>query len=401
MRKNFYRKILKNGMTVVFEKRPLPVVCVAFAVKSGGMHESPSEKGISHFVEHMLYKGTKKRTHRQIAEELEKNGGVINGFTDEPVTAFWCKLPSKKIDVALDVLSDMMKNSVFDEKEVNKERQVIMEEIKMNKDDPSRHVLKEMQTCLYKEPFSISPLGTPQSLGNIERKDLFERFSKFYRPNNLVLCVVGDTDFKKLVKFAEKTFGNEKAPKAKFKISMRNATKIEKRRDVVQANLAFGYHVPPSKTKKHYAALLLNTLMAEGLSSRLFYEIRQKRNLAYGISAYSDISAEFAYNAIYVGTRKDAVEEIRKIIILEFQKVSRELEEKELNQVKEQVVGNTAVSTEDSYSQMLNLLSYELEGNAEEAYNFEKNVRAVKISDVRKIAKDAAVKYSFFALVPE
>ena len=101
MPRNFYRKVLKNGLTIIFEKRDLPVVSVAFAVKTGGMHEELHEKGISHFIEHMLYKGTKKRTHRQIAEEIEKNGGVLNGFTDEPVTAFWCKLPSRKLDIAL------------------------------------------------------------------------------------------------------------------------------------------------------------------------------------------------------------------------------------------------------------------------------------------------------------
>ncbi len=399
MPKNFYRKVLRNGMTIILEKRSLPVVSVAFAIRSGGMHESLHEKGISHFIEHMIYKGTKKRTYRQISKEIEKNGGILNGFTDEPVTAFWCKMPSRKLDIALDVLSDMIKDSLFDENETDKERKVIIEEIKMNKDDPARRVFRGMQSCLYKEPFGISPLGTEKTLNSITREDLVRRFKKFYQPNNLVLCVVGNAEFRKLIDFAEKNFGNERGEKPRFRIEKRNQTKTEKRKDINQANLAFGYHVPASITKKHYAALVLNTLMAEGLSSRLFYEIRERRNLAYSISEYTDISKEFAYNVIFVGAKKGSVDEVKKIIMNEFKKVSAGLSENELNQVKEQIIGNTEVSIEDSYSQMLNLLTFELEGNAKDAYDFAKNIRTVKRADVQKLAK--IKKYSFFALVPE
>src|SRR3990170_4903237 len=110
MKPKFYRRVLKNGLTLVFEKRELPVVSVAFAVRCGGLNESAKEKRISHFIEHLLYKGTPKRTAREIAEQIERNGGVLNGFTDENITAFWCKLPSNKLNIALDVLSDMVKN---------------------------------------------------------------------------------------------------------------------------------------------------------------------------------------------------------------------------------------------------------------------------------------------------
>ncbi len=124
----FYKKILKNGMTVLFEERKNSgVVSAAFAVKHGGVHETKKEKGISHFIEHMLYKGTKNRTSKQISWEIEKNGGVLNGFTEEELTAYWCKMPSEKINIALDVLSDMILNSLFDSKELDKERKVIFE----------------------------------------------------------------------------------------------------------------------------------------------------------------------------------------------------------------------------------------------------------------------------------
>ena len=126
MNPNFYRKVLKNGMTILFEKRNLPVVSVAFAVRNGGLNDSLEEKGISHFIEHMLYKGTPTRNTQKIAQEIEKNGGEMNGFTAEQLTAYWCKMPSRHLDTALEVLSDMIKNPLFDEKELDKERQVIL-----------------------------------------------------------------------------------------------------------------------------------------------------------------------------------------------------------------------------------------------------------------------------------
>src|SRR3989338_3964917 len=146
------RKILKNGMTVVLEKRNIPVVSVAFAVRQGGINENSDEKGISHFIEHMLYKGTPTRNAKKISEEIEKNGGVLNGFTDEMVTAYWCKMPSKHLNIALNVLGDMVKNPLFDEKEFEKERKVIFEEIKMRKDNPGIHALDKIQELLYEKP---------------------------------------------------------------------------------------------------------------------------------------------------------------------------------------------------------------------------------------------------------
>lgn len=122
MNKKFYRKVLKNGLTVLFEKRDLPIVSVAIAVRVGGANEGGKEKGVSHFIEHMLYKGTKRRNAKKIAEEIEKNGGKLNGFTGELITAYWCKMPSRHLKIALEVLSDMIKNPLFDSKELEREK---------------------------------------------------------------------------------------------------------------------------------------------------------------------------------------------------------------------------------------------------------------------------------------
>ncbi len=401
MKARFHRKVLKNNMTILFEKRDLPIVSVGFAVKSGGINEDIKEKGISHFIEHMIYKGTPIRNAKQIAEEIERNGGDLNGFTSELVTAYYCKMPSKHLDIALNVLSDIIKNPLFDEKELEKERKVIFEEIKMNKDNPLRHVFHEIQKSLYDNTMSIDLIGTIEIINSINREKIIKKFKEFYQPDNMVLCVVGNANFDKLVRFAEKNFDNKKAKIPMQKFNLKNESKLEKRKGIDQANLVFAYHVPLARDKKSYAAKVLSTIMAEGMSSRLHYEIREKRNLAYIINGDSDINKDFAYNLIYVGTMKENVEIVKKLILKEFEKVVKGLTEKELKEIKEQLVGNHHISMEDSQTQMINLLFSEVDGNAEDFYKFEKNILGVKLEDVKDLAKKAKEKYSFFALVPE
>ena len=399
MKPLFYRKVLKNGMTVIFEKRDLPIVAVSLAVRNGGINEKISEKGISHFIEHMLYKGTPTRNSKQIAEEIEKNGGELNGFTDELVTAYWCKMPHHHLNVALEVLSDMIKNPLFDEKELEKERKVIFEEIKMRKDIPHIYAMDEIQSELYSGTLGKGLIGTYETMSSINRKKIIQKFNQVYTPNNFILCVVGNANFEEIVKFAQANFGNVKGKVPNVKFAAKNSSMIQKRKGIDQANMIFAYHVPLASNKKCYAAFVLNTLMAGGMSSRLFSEIREKRNLAYSIKGDSNIFKKFAYNLIYAGTKKENVKIVKELILEEFKKVGKSLSEEELNQVKEQIIGNYHISMEDSQMQMVNLLMHEIDGDAREFYEFEKNIRNVKLQDVKELAR--IKKYSFFALLPD
>jgi predicted Zn-dependent peptidase len=399
MKPKFYRKVLKNGMTLIFEKRDLPVASVVIAVRSGGINETPSEKGISHFIEHMLYKGTPTRNSKKIAEEIEKHGGDLNGFTDESITAFWCKIPSTHLNLALEVLTDMVKNPLFDEEELEKERKVIFEEIKMRRDNPHIYVLDRVQDELYTGTLGLNLIGDHKTMGAINRAKMLEKFEQIYQPNNMILGIVGDSNFEEIVNFVEKNFGNQRGKVPQVKFSLKNGSKIEKRKGIDQANLVFAYHVPLANNKKSYTALMLNTLMAGGMSSRLFSEIREKRNLAYSIKGDSNINKLFAYNTIYIGAKKENLQKIKELILDEFKDISKSLTEKELSQVKEQLIGNYNIYMEDSQVQLINLLIHELDGDAREFYNFENNIKAVKLNDVKKMAK--IKKYSIFALVPE
>ena len=395
---NFTRKIFKNGITLIFEKRNLPVVTIIFAVKNGTINEYSHEKGISHFIEHMLYKGTKKRTSLRIAEDIEKNGGILNGFTNETSVAVWCKVPSEHIMKGLDVLSDMVKNSVFDENEFRKERKVIIEELKMRKDNPHVYALDKSCTCLYEKPFGKN--DDEKTMNSITRKKLIGRFTEVFQPENLILCVVGKADAKDVEKFVNENFHKKMGKKRKFEIRKKNQTKIEKRKGIEQASLVLSFHVPNSRNKKSYAAIVLNSLMAEGLSSRLFVEIREKRNLAYNIRGICDISRDFGNIMVYVGTKRENVKEVKKLILKEFEKVSLELTDDEIKSVKRKIIGNHKISMEDSEEQAINLLFYEIQGNASEFYNFEKNIENVKLTDVKNLALGVSKSHSFFALVP-
>lgn len=401
MKPKFYRKVLRNGFTVLLEKRDLPIVSVAFAVRTGAIDEKQEDKGISHFIEHLLYKGTPNRDSKKIAEEIEKKGGELNGFTDEDIVAYWCKMPSSHLNVALDVLSDMVKNPLFNEKEIEKERLVIFEEIKMYNDNPRLHVFNEIKSCLYENPFGLGIAGTFDTMKNIDREKIIERFKKFYSPDNLILCVVGDADFDELVKFAEENFGDEKTFFEKQKIILKNKEKIEKRKGIDQANLVFGYHSPLIDDNLNYASRVLITLLAGGMSSRLFSEIREKRNLAYAVKGDIDSGKDYSYSVIYVGTTKENVEEVKKLILTELEKVSKDLTEKELEEIKKQLIGNYQISMEDSQTQMVNLLGYEIAGDSTKFYDFKENILSVKLEDVKSLAEKAKKEYSFFALVPE
>lgn len=399
--KKFQKKILSNGMTLIFEKRDLPVVSVGIGVRAGGVHEKNSEKGISHFIEHLLYKGTQTKSNKEIVESIEKNGGELNGFTSEEITAYWCKMPSKHLNVALEVLSDLVKNPLFDEKEIEKERQVIFEEIKMRKDNPQIFIFDEIQNCLYGGSLALPVPGTFESLKSIGRKKILDFFKKIYCAENFVVSVVGNADFKNLVSFFEKNFESYKGKISEPGISLKNCEKVLRRKGIDQANLIFAYHTPLSGNKKSYAARVLSVMMAEGMSSRLFQEIREKRNLAYGVKGFSEINNLFSYNGIYVGTTAENVSEVKNLILKEFEKIAGGLEEAELAEVKEQIIGNYFISQEDSQGQMVNLLMNEIDEDVKNFYEFEKNIKAVKLQDVKEIAKSALKKFSFLALVPE
>lgn len=393
----FYKKKLKNGLTVLFEKRKLPVVASSVSVKFGSEYEPMALKGVSHFIEHLVFKGTKSRTNKQISEEIEKKGGILNAFTSEEITSYWNKLPSKHLDTGVDLVADLALNPLFNNLDLEKERKVILEEIKMYHDNPQVYVLEKIKELLYKKPFGMFGAGTMETMSKISRSDVLGIFNSAYSTNNMILSVVGKADFQEICKLGEKIFpfGNkgvrERIP------AMQNQNLIEKRKGVDQANLILAWHVPTLLDKRRYSIEALDVILARGMSSRLFSEIREKRGLAYAVRGFLEQDRNYGYEMIYVGTTKDKVRKVKELILKEIKKMQK-LERKDLDEAKEQLIGLRKVASENSEAVMTAMILEENAGKAEEYYKYEERINAVRLQEVRNLAKLKG--YSFIALVP-
>ncbi len=393
----FYKKKLKNGLTVLFEKRNLPIVCNSVSVKFGSEFESASLKGISHFIEHLVFKGTKSRTQQQISEEVEKKGGIINAFTSEEITSYWNKLPSRYLEEGINISSDLALNPLFREEDLEKERKVILEEIKMYNDNPQLYVIEKIKELLYEKPFGMFAAGTIETVSKISKQDILHIFNSSYSTNNMILTVVGNADFNEICKLGEKIFPPTNKEVQEVEPIKKYSTVIEKRKGIEQAHLALGFHVPTMRDEKRYAAEVLDVILTRGMSSRLFQEIREKRGLAYSVKGILEQDKNYGYELIYVGTVKEKVKEVKELILKEIKKLQK-LGRKELQEAKEQLIGLENVESENSEQVMVNLISEENAGNAEEYYKYEDRIKEVKLEDIKNLCK--LDNYSFIALVP-
>ena len=190
--KNFFKKKLKNRMVVLFEKRELPLVCVSITNRFGGAYENSEIKGIAHFIEHLVFTGTKTRTHEDISREIEKKGGILNAFTSNEITSFYFKMPSEHLFSGLDILVDILKNPKFDKEKFEKEKKVILEEIKMYKDDPQKHVFEKIEEVMFEKPFGEGVIGSVETVSALDRDFVYEFYKKAYSPENYIVSVVGN-----------------------------------------------------------------------------------------------------------------------------------------------------------------------------------------------------------------
>lgn len=382
----FKRVKLKNGLTILHEKRELSVTTVMLAAKFGAAYESEKEKGISHFLEHMCFKGTERRSAKQISSEIERLGGIINAFTGEEVTNFHVKLPSEHLETAMDVLFDLYFNSSFQEEEIKRESRVVCEEIKMHKDHPRMFVLTKIKELLYKKPFGLPIAGNEKNVLGFDRKILLKKRNEMYVPENTILCVVGNNSTEEIVKFAEKFCENRAGKKVVLEKSVGQLKDLfEKRKGIEQANVALGIRVPFSE-KERCAVDIFNVIFGEGMSSKLFLEVREKRGLVYTVMSEVTDGKEYGYMMIYLGCDKKNIEVAKKVCIDEFKKMG-EISEEELNDAKEQLIGNFRISAEASEESANELVSEEINFSAEKYYEYEKDIRSVRLEDVRKIAK--------------
>tara|TARA_Y100000310_G_C20668105_1_gene808743 strand:+ start:981 stop:2177 length:1197 start_codon:yes stop_codon:yes gene_type:complete len=392
----FYRKKLDNGLTVIFEKRKIPVVAVASSVKFGAQYEHEGIKGVSHFLEHLVFKGTKKRTVTEIAQEVESKGGIINAFTSEEITSYWNKLPSKHFNLGADITRDLVLNPVFESKALERERKVILEEIKMYHDNPSSHVLEKIKELLYEKPFNMSIAGNAKTVSGLSRKKIIELHKNLYSTNNIIFSVVGDTSWNNVLNEAKK-FPKTKKEVREIPIVLKNQELIEKRKGIDQAHLVLGFHCPTLLDKNRFPMEIFDSILGGGMSSRLFQEVREKRGLCYAIKGNLEQSKDYAHEMIYSGTTKDKVFKIKEIVLREIKKLGQ-LQKSDFNEAKERLIGLRQISKEKCDLTMVELLQEEIGGDASNYYKYEDKINKVKLKDVRELSKLKG--YSFVALVP-
>jgi predicted Zn-dependent peptidase len=364
--RNIRREVLPNGLTILTEEMPyVRSVSVGVWVKSGSRHEDLEQNGISHFVEHMVFKGTKNRSALDIAREVDSIGGNMDAFTAKETICFNIKCLDSHLPAALDILSDLVLNPTFHESDIKKERGVILEEIKMDEDNPDYLVHEIFTQNFWKgHPLGLPICGTKDTVRKFDQEKLFGYYNQRFYPGNLVIAAAGRIKHEEFVALVRSKFEtlepksngfHHHPPSVYSKITLRNKKSLE------QVQICMG--VPSLAIADHdrYTGYVLNTLLGGGMSSRLFQRIREQQGLCYSI--FSDINPyrDTGVLGVYAGTSKESAIKVVQSVVDELQRLQSEaVSDEELNRAKQQMKGSLMLSLESTMSRMSNLARQEM-----------------------------------------
>lgn len=356
---------LDNGIRIILERIPsVRSVAIGIWVGTGSRYESPEINGISHFIEHMLFKGTKTRTAKEIAQTFDRIGGQVNAFTSKEYTCYYAKVLDQHLDVAIDVLADMYFNSKLDEEEIHKEKKVVIEEIGMYEDTPDDLVHDLIASSVFGDhPLGHSILGTEEVLESLTRDALFEYMERTYTPENTVISVAGNFDHEIVKKLSKIFSGFTRAwsPPKQVTPHYINQPILRTKKDLEQSHYCIAMPGYPLGHKEIYSLIVLNNILGGTMSSRLFQEIREERGLAYSVFSYHTAFRDTGFTVVYAGTGTDYLPELMQVtneIIADLKKNG--LTESELKNCKEQLKGSLMLSLESTNSRMSRLGKNEL-----------------------------------------
>ena len=362
-----YRKlILDNGVRLVTERMPsLKSVTVGIWVNVGSRDEEQGEEGFSHFIEHMFFKGTATRSAVQISREIDALGGEMNAFTTRETTTFYVKVLDEQLKPGLALLADLFHHSRFPSREIEKEKQVVLEEMRMVQDDPEEFVQDlHTQQMFGAHPLGRPILGTVATIKNLGRRDILGYIQRYYHPHETVVAVAGNFDQKQLISLLDTHFGRFERPAAtkrnRWPAEIFGGLRVHEKK-LEQAHLCLGLKGISVEHKDRYAAALLNAVLGGNVSSRLFQEIREKRGLAYSIysclSAYSDGGMW----SVYAGTRPAEASKVVELVSREIKRLcAGGIQRDELARAKNQMKGSVMLGLESTSSRMGKLAKDEL-----------------------------------------
>jgi predicted Zn-dependent peptidase len=349
------KAVLDNGLRVITSTMPHSrSASLAVLVGTGSCYESKEEAGISHFAEHLFFKGTERRpTSKEITQDIEGIGGIINAGTDKELTVFWCKVASPHFSIALDVLSDLLLNSRFDSNDIEKERQVIIEEINMNLDIPQQRVNMLIDDLLWPEqPLGRDVIGYRKTVSSLTREQLLNYLARRYMPNNTVLSVAGNIQHEEAMAQIEPLLSRWAAGKLMTGYTTDdNQTEARLRiepKDIEQAHFCLAVHGFSRSHPERFTLDLLNTVLGGGMSSRLFTEIRERRGLAYDIHSYTEHFLNSGSFGVCAGVDPHKTETALAAILEELSKVRDGITASELTRAKELSKGRLYLRFEDS-----------------------------------------------------
>jgi predicted Zn-dependent peptidase len=364
--RNLRRTVLPNGLIVLTERMEyVRSVAMGVWIKSGSRCEAPEINGISHFVEHMVFKGTRSRTAQHIAREMDSIGGNLDAFTGKETICFNVKSLGAHVPVALAVLADLVLNPVFASTEIERERGVILEEIKIDEDNPDVLVHELFTQNFWKDhPLGKPILGTTKTVGRLDQQKLIDYHIGSFRGGNMVFSAAGDLEHDQFVQAVTEKFAPLPPGEATHEMQTPLATArilLQNKKSLEQVQLCMGVPAPPITDDNRYATLILNTILGSGMSSRLFQTIREERGLAYAI--YSDLSpySDTGSLCVYAGTSAGKALEVIDLVLAEFRNLKEvPLTEEELTRAKDQLKGNILMGLESSNSRMANLARQEM-----------------------------------------
>jgi predicted Zn-dependent peptidase len=364
--RNLRRTVLPNGLTVLTERMDhMRSVAMGVWIKSGSRCEPAESNGISHFVEHMVFKGTKTRSAQAIAREMDSIGGNMDAYTSKETICFSVKSLAEHVPIALDVLSDMVLNPVFAPPDIERERGVILEEIKIDEDNPEVLAQELFTQSFWKgHPLGKPILGTKETVSKLDQQQLLAYHADRFHGGNMILSAAGNLEHDQFVaavasKFSTlaggETLHEEPAPKASARIVLRHKKALE------QVQVCLGVPAPSVTDENRHATLILNTVLGSGMSSRLFQTLREERGMVYSI--FSDLSPYRDTGAlcVYAGTSVGKGLEVVDLVLAEFRKLKETaIPQEELTRAKDQLKGNILLGLESSNARMANLAHQEM-----------------------------------------
>lgn len=385
---------LDNGIRIVMEKIDyVRSASIGIWVNVGSNNENEETNGLSHFIEHMLFKGTKKRKANEIAEEIDSIGGQLNAFTSKECTCFYVKVLDENIREAVDILSDMFFNSLFSQEEINKEISVVIEEIKMYEDSPEDLVHDKLSEIIFSDsPMAYNILGTEKNLRTFTHEKVIKYMNENYSPTNTVISIAGNFAEEEFIHLIEENFKDwEKKEVKKLHIDSPYQRKVlGVNKDLEQIHMCIGNKTFGRHDKNYYSLLVLNNLFGGTMSSRIFQEVREKRGLVYSI--YSSVTnySNSGIFSIYAGMGYDQVEDALRTILKEMSGIKRgNITEEEFHRAKQQIKGNYILSLESTSSRMSAIGRRELLYNEILHPNDIINaINKVEIRDVLNVAED-------------